>query len=500
MSIVNYINFADNNIFAAAKAFANQKQYWKDFAFIFNSDMLKQRRGGIQTDVNGAELAASLRKSKNPSRVLISKLLELGFLPTQIGDNIAIATGGAAYYRNRINKYVKDGLSAKEAEAAAFTDFQNLTQSTQQSARPDMVSMQQASVIGKVILNFQNVTSQFNRLGKKAFQDIYNRRITKPNSTQMQSDISNAARITYYFAVQNAIFYTLQTALFAMMFDDDEEDNNKLFLKKKERLINGSIDSVLRGTGVIGAIVSTLKNTAIAFARQRDVNYNPDESAVVVEALNLSPVIGIKARQIVNAEKTLNYNKKIIDEMSTFDIDNPQWSAVTNYTQALTNLPLNRLYNKTQNVRQALNNDHSAWQRSLMFLGWSQYNLDLKNQKMEDIKADVKVKAKIKSKEKQQIKKEEKKQEKERLLVEEIKEEKKQEKEGKLKDPKCSGVKSDGSRCGISVEKAGDKCTIHETAEQNKTGKKSQCKKIKKGGKRCGMQTSNKSGFCYYHD
>ena len=32
-----------------------------------------------------------------------------------------------------------------------------------------MVSQQQASVIGKVILNFQNVTSQFNRLGKKAF-------------------------------------------------------------------------------------------------------------------------------------------------------------------------------------------------------------------------------------------------------------------------------------------------------------------------------------------
>jgi hypothetical protein len=400
MSIVNYINFADNNVFAAAKAFANQKQYWKDFAFIFNSDMLKQRRGGIQTDVNGAELAASLRKSKNPSRALISKLLELGFLPTQIGDNIAIATGGATYYRNTINKYVKQGMTAKEAEAAAFTDFQNITQSTQQSARPDMVSMQQASVLGKVILNFQNVTSQFNRLGKKAFQDIYNRRITKPNSTQIQSDISNAARITYYFAVQNMIFYTLQTALFAMMFGDDEDDENKLFLKKKERLINGSIDSVLRGSGVMGAVVATLKNTAIAFARQRDVNYNPDESAVIVEALNLSPVIGIKARQIVNAEKTLNYNKKIIDEMDTFDIDNPQWSAVTSYTQALTNLPLNRLYNKTQNVRQALNNQNSAWERSLMFLGWSQYNLDIKNEKMEGIKERIKSKKKKKTKKK----------------------------------------------------------------------------------------------------
>jgi hypothetical protein len=30
MSMVNYLNFADNNIFAAAKAFANQKQYWTD--------------------------------------------------------------------------------------------------------------------------------------------------------------------------------------------------------------------------------------------------------------------------------------------------------------------------------------------------------------------------------------------------------------------------------------------------------------------------------------
>jgi hypothetical protein len=398
MSLVNYINFADNNIFAAAKAFANQDQYWSDWSFIFNSDMLRQRRGGIMTDVNGAELAAEMRKSKNPHRFLISKLLELGFLPTQIGDNIAIATGGATYYRNRINTYLKQGLSKKEAEAKAFTDFQDITQSTQQSARPDMVSQQQASIIGKVILNFQNVTSQFNRLGKKAFLDIKNRRITKPNTTQMQSDISNAARITYYFAVQNAIFYTLQTALFAMMFDDDEEDVNNLFLKKKERLINGSIDSVLRGTGIGGAIISTLKNVAIAFARQRDVNYNPDESAVVVEALNFSPVLGIKARKIVNAEKTLNYNKKVIDEMSDFDIDNPQWSAVTNYVEGFTNLPLNRLYNKTQNVRQGFNNEHAAWERTLMFLGWSQYNLNLENKKMEKIKEKSKSKSKKKKK------------------------------------------------------------------------------------------------------
>ena len=79
--------------------------------------------------------------------------------------------------------------------------------------------------------------------------------------------------------------------------------------------------------------------------------------------------------------------------METFDIDNPQWSAVTNYTEGFTNLPLNRLYNKTQNIKQGLNNDHAAWERALLFLGWSQYNLDLENKKMDAIKEKSKNKS-----------------------------------------------------------------------------------------------------------
>tara|TARA_R100001443_G_scaffold49562_1_gene61859 strand:- start:138 stop:1244 length:1107 start_codon:yes stop_codon:yes gene_type:complete len=350
---------------------------------------MKQRRGGIKTDVNGAELAASVKDSTNPINAAIKKLLELGFLPTQIGDNIAIATGGSTFYRNRINTYLKEGLSQKEAESKAWTDFQVLAEATQQSARPDMVSQQQASPLGKVILAFQNVTSQFNRLGKKAFLDIKNRRITPGNPTQLQSDMSNLSRIAYYFAIQNLIFYTLQSALFMAMFDDDEEDER--WLKKKERMINGSIDSVLRGTGVWGAAVATLKNMAIKWHEQRDKDYNKDESAVLMEMLNVSPPLGIKARKMVNAEKTLNYNKKTIDEMSTFDIDNPMWSAVTSYTEATTNVPLNRLYNKTQNVRESLDNQHNAFERVLLFSGWSKWNLGI---------GDSKSKAKSKKKKK----------------------------------------------------------------------------------------------------
>jgi hypothetical protein len=379
MSMVNFINFADNNIFAAAKAFANQKQYWADWAYIFNSDFMKQRRGGIKTDVNGAELAASVKDAKNPVQAIIKKLLELGFLPTQIGDNIAIATGGSTFYRNRINTYLKQGLSKKEAQEKAWIDFQVLAEATQQSARPDMVSQQQASPLGKVILAFQNVTSQFNRLGKKAFLDIKNRRITPGNTTQLQSDMSNLSRIAYYFAIQNLIFYSLQSALFMAMFDDDEEDEK--FLKKKERMINGSIDSVLRGSGVWGATVATLKNMAIKRFANEGKDWNADPYAVMTEALQVSPPLGIKARKSVQAEKDLIWNKKTIEEMETFDIDNPMWSAYTSHIESLTNIPLNRLYNKTQNVRESLDNQHNALERVLLFSGWSKWNLGIEDVK-----------------------------------------------------------------------------------------------------------------------
>ena len=80
--------------------------------------------------------------------------------------------------------------------------------------------------------------------------------------------------------------------------------------------------------------------------------------------------------------------------MEMFDIDNPQWSAYTNYIEGLTNLPLNRLYNKTMNARQSLNNEHAAWERALMFLGWSQYNLNLGNEKIESVKQKIEIKKK----------------------------------------------------------------------------------------------------------
>ena len=67
-------------------------------------------------------------------------LLQLGFTPTQIADSLAIATGGATFYRNRTNTYVEQGMSQAEAETRAFEDMMEIAEETQQSAREDRIS------------------------------------------------------------------------------------------------------------------------------------------------------------------------------------------------------------------------------------------------------------------------------------------------------------------------------------------------------------------------
>jgi len=277
------------------------------------------------------------------------------------------------------------------------------------------------------------------------------------------------------------------------MFGTDDEDDDKRaeqFLKKKERVINGSIDTILRGSGIYGVAVSTLKNMIIKFLEQRDPKkYNKDESAVLMELANFSPVLGIKFRRIVNAEKTLNWNVGVMNEMETFDVDNPSWSAATNYIQALTTAPTNKIYQKTINLRNAMDNKYTAFQRALFFSGYTTWSLNLGDtEKMKEVKETVKLKKKEATKVKQEEKKQVKLKEKEKEGVEKQKKEKKE------------GKKVTCLVCKLPVQKGQKYCTVHEKKEQVEGGKKKQCKKTKNNGKRCGMQTANKSGYCYYHD
>ena len=497
ISNVNFINWSDNNVLAAAKAFANQKQYWTDVAMIFNSPFLKQRRGGIGTDLNAAELLKDMQGSKNPMKTMIAHLLRIGFTPTQIADSLAIATGGATMYRNRVNTYLNQGMSQADAEAKAFEDMMEIAEETQQSARPDKISQQQASPLGKLILAFQNTPMQYNRLMRKAMLDWINGR----------GDVkSHLSKIIYYGGVQSMIFYGLQSALWSALLGDDDEDDVE---RKQQWVLNGMIDSILRGAGVGGAIVSSAKNTILEFMEQEKkandgIYYTePDHAYTLIEALNVSPPIGIKARKLYSSLQTWEFNRDVIKHMDKTDIDNPMYDALFGATEAVSNIPLSRLYNKYQNIQEALNSDNEMWKRVAMFMGWSRWSFGIKNQDVMTAKNEVKEIKAEEREERQEQKKIEREAERQAAAVEVIEEHKVDQQEKRdqgvdEKDITCAAVNKSGKRCGKKVLPGQSFCTIHEEVPQQ--ANETQCSHVKTNGDRCKMKTKNQSGKCYYHD
>ena len=217
ISATNYLNWAENNPAKAAAAFGNQKQYWKDFSMLWNSPMLKQRRAGLEYNVQEAELAAAVAGQKNKAKAAMSWLIKKGFTPTQLADSFAIAAGGSTYYRNRVKMYKKQGLTEAEAMDRSFLDFQEKTETSQQSSRADLISQQQASALGRTVLAWANTPMQYMRMQEKATRNIINGR----------GDFkTNASQIAYYGVVQSLIFAALQSALFA--YEADLHQSNSL--------------------------------------------------------------------------------------------------------------------------------------------------------------------------------------------------------------------------------------------------------------------------------
>ena len=379
ISAVNFLNWSDNNPLMAAKAFANQPRFWKDFADLFNSDFLKSRRSGLKNDINADELAKSAATSDNKVRAGLSALLKAGFLPTQIADSFAISIGGASFYRNRLNTYKKQGLSEEQAKEKAMLDFQETAEESQQSSRPDRVSMQQASSLGRVILAFANTPMQYTRLTKKAALDLVNGRGDWK---------TNMSKILYYGAVQNIIFTALQQAMFAMLLDDDEIDDEEQ-TKASAKIVNGIADTFLRGSGVGGAAVATMKNIIMEIIKQKE-SKRPDYTKAALKLTTLSPPIDTKIRKLMSAGRAFTYRQSLKDmNRLGVDIDNPAALATGQVLSAVANLPADRAILKMRNVKGALDTEHEAWQRIAMGLGFSDWQLGIDKDKSKNDKPKI---------------------------------------------------------------------------------------------------------------
>ena len=375
LSMINYINWSDNNPIEFGKRFADTKQYASDFTKLWTSDFLVNRREGVKINIQEAELAEFLNDSKRKGPALWDFIyrktkgaLAAGFTPTKWADSFAIATGGAAFYRNRINALKKQGLSEKEAEAKAFSDFQDLTLTAQQSSDPSKISEIQAGPLGRVIFAFANTPMQYSRITKRAFKDIQAGR----------GDLkTNLSKIGYYTFAQGLMFHFLQSALFAANFSEEQTEEEAEFANDRlEFFINNFVDSTAGGFGLAGKITGVGFRYAQNIARgmKEESNYKKKTGSALMDLAGISPPISHKARQAKQFERIMK------GELYPSNI--PPSLEALGAAGALFNQPLYRILRKANNLYEAATLETNAMNRVLLALGWASWELGIEGEKL----------------------------------------------------------------------------------------------------------------------
>ena len=357
ISAINFINWSFNNPYQAGKAFANQPQYWKDFVELMNSDYLKDRRNGLRLNITENEVAEAAKTAKNKAKGVLNYILKKGYLPTQYADSFAIASGGATFYRNKINQLLKEGKTEAEAKEMAMLEFRQISEESQQSSDPSRISSQQASSMGRLILMFANTPMQYARIQKRAFQDLVSGRGDAK---------TNVSKIVYYGFIQNMLFNGLQQALFALGMGDDEEED----VKKISNTVNGMLDSQLRGLGFGGAALSAAKNFLLNIY-ERSGRSRPQYKDAVWELLKVSPPISSKISKLRGAAYPFDSKERRQEVKDKgFDIDNPAYESLAKVVSATANIPLDRVLQKYNNIKAAMEEDTAWWQSVAMLAGW----------------------------------------------------------------------------------------------------------------------------------
>ena len=150
---------------------------------------------------------------------------------------------------------------------------------------------------------------------------------------------------------------------------------SRISLKEKKTygLLNSMLDSVLRGAGIAGGVLSVLKNMSLEIY-ERSGKKRPEYADAAYKELDISPPIDIKVSKLRQAANNYEYNKDLI-ESKGFAIDNPAWLSLGYVLSSTLNIPLDRLILKMNNVKFALDSDEETWKRIAAVLGWPEWQL-----------------------------------------------------------------------------------------------------------------------------
>jgi flagellar biosynthesis GTPase FlhF len=127
----------------------------------------------------------------------------------------------------------------------------------------------------------------------------------------------------------------------------------------------------------------------------------------MLEGANISPPIGSKLRKLYTGLQQTKFEKDLIAERGWGVMQDgrvhlgPMYGVTGKILEAGTNLPMDRLVNKIENVSQAMNSQNQAWQRVAVGLGFTPYSVGIEESKGD---LDIRAKAKANRKEEGKIK------------------------------------------------------------------------------------------------
>ena len=164
---------------------------------------------------------------------------------------------------------------------------------------------------------------------------------------------------------------------------------------------NGIVDTILRGSGMAGAIVATLKNVYLKYHEESEKGFKADYAKVLTEAANIAPPVGSKFVKLMGAMKTTAFEKDVIAKRGWSVMQDgrvnlsPSYSVAGQAVEAVTNLPMNRFVTKIKNLSEAMDSRNKSWQRIAMVVGYNPYSVGAKDEEGDIIKAEGKVARKV---------------------------------------------------------------------------------------------------------
>jgi hypothetical protein len=243
--------------------------------------------------------------------------------------------------------------------------------------------------MGRLVFSFNNTPFQMSRLQKKAFLDLKNNRGDKK---------TNVSRMAYYGLVQSSLFYGLQQAFYGSLMSDDADlskkelgEKYKDFEKRLDKMGKSVWQGILSGSGLPGKGTVVAYNTVMEARKQYNKGYQgADFFPILSQIMSLSPTLGSKVNRLGRNWKSLimaEHTKKGREFGNTFDAfdpRNPNNKAYISMIGTATNIPVDRLITKMENISDALDANNELWQRAAMIMGTPKYQLQTKEQNTRD--------------------------------------------------------------------------------------------------------------------